>query len=440
RCAISKPLVFERPGDTIIFSLVKFDKTTSYQSNGGFVRKSVATSYSIQSNRVSSGEKILETKVKEHGDVKTFPIELMGSTDSIAWLFAGELLGFNPFTHQLVADPTKLENLNERLRGKLMNERKYYDFNEATGTIEITAKDGNKYNLDPRTLIVALVDDEAADDIRKSRQKRIEKELKLIQQRSDMLFARYRNFNKQYSVHSISMGAFRDSMETFQQKRKLLDKIRDSIYTVQRDFDEITRHYADRDRAIESIQRNNPNFSSIKTNGDTFNLKWFGLYNPEDLADIPQRFDYRNLYNEAARNRLYTTGITIQDSSKRFPELLLGEEKRRIGNEVFLQGGFLIDRKTGRPIHLHSPDRLIIVHKDQVGREGLIQVSAISTNGKIIWTHNTRLKEFSDWQLTNQYLVITGGDKKELSSGENNVLLSVRLSDGNTVRHDFFKM
>ena len=56
----------------------------------------------------------------------------------------------------------------------------------------------------------------------------------------------------------------------------------------------------------------------------------------------------------------------------------------------------------------------------------------------MVWTLNTRLKEFYDWQLKFNKLVITGTDNKNLSSGEVNVLLIIDMQNGKIAAYDFF--
>src|SRR5689334_20481085 len=96
RSVISAPLLFEENGKTVVFSLVKFEKTTSYQQNAGFIRKSVNTSYTLQINDAGTADKLLEQPLKTHQEIKSYPVEIIGASKNLAWVFAGELMAFNP--------------------------------------------------------------------------------------------------------------------------------------------------------------------------------------------------------------------------------------------------------------------------------------------------------------------------------------------------------
>jgi hypothetical protein len=142
----SQFLIFEKEGKGVIFSLVQFDKTVSYSRNGGVVNKSVSITYYAQSNDLATAAKLVSQKIKNHRAIKNFPIEIRGAAGNRAWLFVGELLAYDPFTLNKTADASMIEARNPALKGKLINERRYYDFDPDTKQIMITAADGAKYN------------------------------------------------------------------------------------------------------------------------------------------------------------------------------------------------------------------------------------------------------------------------------------------------------
>src|SRR5215217_3093980 len=87
RSAIAPVLYFKIGKESVLFSLVKFEKANSYSRNGSFVRKTVNTSYYIQTNDARTGKKLNSKKIKSHDQVKNFPVTMWGSDNNLAWVF-----------------------------------------------------------------------------------------------------------------------------------------------------------------------------------------------------------------------------------------------------------------------------------------------------------------------------------------------------------------
>jgi hypothetical protein len=138
-------LVFEKEGKAVVLSLVKYDKTISYSRKGGMTTRSVNTTYYLQTNSAVTAEKFLVEKLKSHREIKSYPVELISASAGKAWLFAGELMAYDPFTLQKVADAAIIEQNNPALKARLLHERRYYQFDEENNEIELTASDGLKY-------------------------------------------------------------------------------------------------------------------------------------------------------------------------------------------------------------------------------------------------------------------------------------------------------
>jgi hypothetical protein len=153
RNAIPPVLFFEKDGKAVLFSLVKFEKATSYSQDGGFINKSVSNSYYVQCNDANTGEKIKDNKITGHSRIKHYPMELIGASAGKAWLFIDELIAYDPFTLEKLADQAAIENKNPLLKGKLPIERQYYRFNEGDEKISFTAIDGSLWELNTQNLL-----------------------------------------------------------------------------------------------------------------------------------------------------------------------------------------------------------------------------------------------------------------------------------------------
>jgi hypothetical protein len=169
----------------------------------------------------------------------------------------------------------------------------------------------------------------------------------------------------------------------------------------------------------------------MQVNADTLNGRWYGLYANDGAANRNQRFYYQNLHDDVARNKLYTATITRKDN-----DWIIADEKQPEGTAIYLQGGFLLNKENGLPFHIAGD--FLLVHKDIIGREGKVSLTRIHPNVEQVWTIQTGLKEFYDWQQQGQTLVITGTDNKELSSAEVNLLLVINLQSGAIAAYDYF--
>ena len=99
----------------------------------------------------------------------------------------------------------------------------------------------------------------------------------------------------------------------------------------------------------------------------------------------------------------------------------------------------MLDKKTALPVHLAGPDAFLIIHKQEVGQKAAILVSRVTQDGKILWTFNSNLSDWLDWQISSKQLIITGSNNEELSGGEANILLCVDLVNGKAAGYDYFK-
>lgn len=438
RHAVSTPLTFEKDGKTILFSIVKFDKTMSYSRSGGFVRKSVSTSYSVQTNDAATGAVIAEKKLKNSRKIKSYPVEIMGATTNAAWIFLGEPMAIDPFTFTIIADLKALEEKNPALKGKLSTDRKYYAFDPADNSLLITANDGIAYRLNTTTLQAMATDEDSNADPAEARLKYLDKLLEKNRKENDLNYERFRANNRLYSERKLSPAAYKDSSIFFEKERGRLSQLRDSLDALQREARDQQMNNSTQKSMRESFLRGSTSFSSIKVNCDTLQGRWYGLYTNEELEKLWERFDYRTTHGDAARNKFFTASLAVKNPGRKPAEWIIGEEKTKTGNGVYLQGGFLLDKFTALPVRLSNPDGWLVVYKDKIGNEGQIMVTRLDKNGKETWTITSGLKDFFHWEIQGNRLILTGVDNKELSSSEPNVLHIADLTSGQMISYDFF--
>jgi len=438
RSAIAPVLYFEKADKGIVFSIVKYGKATSYKSNGGSTFKSMSVNYFIQANDVETGEVVAVKKIKHNSDIKFHPVTVMGTGNGKAWVFMNELMAFDPFTLEKIADKDIIEAKNPQLRGKMPGEKNYYVYNNTSDEILITATDGIKYTLTTSSLLATAIDeDDMAKNPAEAKIKELKKAETALDEKYKAYYERYRAYNKLFAEKKISYADYIDSGRNFNRQQDTISEMKKKMREEISDFEDLKRAGNDREREIDNLKTGSKSYTNICTAVDTFNGNWYGLLSSNDLEKPETRFRYRAVYTETARNKLYGAGISLQDSTKKTVELLIGEPEK-INDAVYLQGGFLLDPKNALPIHLKNDDGFLICYREKVGHNGNIILSRIDLKGNIKWTFNTKLNEFTDWVYAGKRLIILGNDNKEISSSDANLLISIDLQTGKAVMHDYF--
>lgn len=150
RSALPPAVYFENDTSSVLFSLIKYSKATSYSSQRGMTHKTVTNYYHLQSNDAISGKKINSIEVTD--DLKNYPAEILGAEGNHAWVFIDELMAFDPFTLEKIADVQMIEAKNPSLKGMMPKESEYYKLNdEGKGIIFIT-NDGAQWIIQSKTL------------------------------------------------------------------------------------------------------------------------------------------------------------------------------------------------------------------------------------------------------------------------------------------------
>lgn len=427
RSALPSAIYFEKGNKPVIFSIVKFEKATSYSRNGGFVRKSVSTDYYVQSNDGITLVKLLDKKVKEHGDVKNHPVELLGSSSGYAWVYLGELMAFDPYTLETIADKRILEQKNPSLKNKLPGERKYYEFDDATGSIILTSTDGYKWKLDTKTMHVSTVEKDHANTNPENEIKRLTAVQKKLTDDFDVVY--------QQALKNAKRGEYTLIMQKISPIRTNVYRQRDSLQDLITKLRVDERNEASIKHSLAFLKRSSPAFSQIKINQDTLGDTWFGLYSADELEKLNDRIYLTAVYGESERRNFYSGSyVSVRSGGYEI-------EKNKLSTlpaGSFLNGGFLLNKKTAKPIKLNSPSSHLVVSKTVIGNEGKIILSRVNGEGKAVWTFDSGLKEWNDWILTAQRLYIFGTTNKELSTGESNMLYVIDLLNGNAKSYDFF--
>jgi hypothetical protein len=435
RFALAPVLHFGKGNQSVLFSLVQNEKATSYERNGGMVSKSVSTTYLVQQNDALTGAKMAMQEVKHHRDVKNFPVEVMGASAELAWVFIGEPMAFDPFTLEKKADIAILEAKNPALKGRFPAERRFYRFNTANKQLYITANDGTKWQLNTTTLLANASNDDPEKSPQDTLITAIEKLEQQNQAAQDTLNAQH-NPGRFYVQGKFNVQEYNKHQKGYYEARTALYQQRDSLYAAMAALREQKSAQGQLRSAIESLQRLKPSYSQIKTNQDTVSGNWYGLYAGLEWDKLYERVQYQTAHDETARRQFYVGSY----GPSRNRMIVVNKDKAVIKTpaQYFLHGGFLLNKTTAMTIRLTNPAGYLVVHKDKIGNEGKTLISRVNEEGVISWTFNTELADWIDWLYTGKQLFILGVDNRELSSDQSNVLWCVDLATGKASRYDYF--
>ena len=434
--AIAPSLLINKDGKNIIFSITKFEKTTSYSRNGGMVRRTVNTSYYIQTNDGNTAELIKEKKIKNSRSIKNYPVEVLGSSNGQAWIFLNEPMAFDVMTLDKTADIKIMEEKNPALKGKFPNERQYYIFSSKGEQLYVTAKDGSKWEIDTKTLLASPSKTTNPESRYESAIAAIENQLKKNEQAADS------NSHQHYILplnqlreNKITNKEYEEIRRRYYQIRERIDKERDSLWNLQRQLEANKRSYEEWERRLESLNRTNISYRQLFINQDTVNSQWFGVYSDEELEKLNPRIYVSSENDETANRSLYSGNY--QNTNGDNANIIKPTVKKVAGS--FLDGGLLLDKETAHPVKIENKNAFIIVFKNQIGREGTIMLTVAGPQIKYSWTVNTGLTEWADWKYSGKMLYVWGTDNKNLSSGEVNVLHCINLETGSMNTYDYFK-
>jgi hypothetical protein len=434
RSAIMPALYFQKDGRGVIFTVVKFDKATSYSRKGNFISKSVSTSYFIQTNEVETGDKTGDRKIRHHSDIRNYPVEVLGAAGNQAWVFMGELMAFDPFTLETKADQSLLEEKNPLLKNKLPGERRFYSYDYSDQSINLVATDGSRWKLNPITLVATENNhDENGVDKMDNKYERLVRQNQASM--DSLVEKKLRQPSRMLSAKQITMKEYQRLMEEFRREQSALHSVRDSLNRLSSNSQKSERAKEDERRKLDALRgKTGISFSQAKVNTDTMNGKWYGVYTRQELAKVSDRVQSHTAHDETARRQLIVSTIADQNDEQVFEK----NKASVISNSTFfLNGGFLLNKNTGNPIH--RGNNFFVVHKNSIGNEGMIQLTIIDTTGQALMTFDSQLKEWADWIYTDNHLLVFGKDNKDLSGNEVNVFFALNLTTGKVVRYDFFQ-
>jgi hypothetical protein len=434
RSALLPAIVIGNDTAAVVFSIVAFDKTTSYSSGRGFTHKTVNTTYYIQSNDINNGEKTGQQEVKDHADIKQWPVKILGTAGNTVWIFMGELMAFDGFTLAKLCDIAELEKRNPSLAGRFPRELRFYNYT-SPGHIDFTATDGLQWRINSNNFLAEQLSPEKAVQLFTSPADSIKTLQKRNASAQDSLFGLYsRKPGHDYNAGKITLTQYHALQAKLNEQRSLLTREEETLRALYLQARQIKQINDQARSAINALERINPGYTQMGTNLDTTNDVWFAMVNGKELSELSPVIRMGRSHDETAR-RFVATGriVTGANDTRQLDTSMRAAFKEH----EFLDGAFLLDKTTARPLRLPG-NAYLVIHKDRIGEEGKVQLTKLLAGGKVDWTRDTGLSNWLDWKLHKNKLIVFGRDRRELTSDECNVLQIINTNDGQYKSYDYF--
>jgi outer membrane protein assembly factor BamB len=370
------PVVFTKDGNLV--TVVENEQTTSYSQRGSFTTRSVHSTYFLQANRISDGNKVAEASLGAGRGMVGYSAKLLGYTPPVVWVLTDQLKAFDAATLKEVASETTLGEKNSRLAGKFVHDSNYAQFYRVDPngkSLLVTTNDGFTYAIDPKTMTATETENQS-DGI----------------QNGLRLAADLSKANRH--VSEMTTGGVRHDNEFLW--IAVRPELKNGIYAYTR-FGESAR------RSLWAAPLRKERYT-------------------EKVGEVAAR-NAKQTYLGGG----FLTAIT---------------DRERVMTALQNSGSmedFAAQNRAGREaIRLSNPNSYLVLHVDRIDDEGRLLLSRIKPDGSVLWTAATAVKhkKLADIRVTDTHVLFFGQNAQE-SSDEASQMVGIRLSDGKTYVYDY---
>jgi hypothetical protein len=411
RAKIDNAFIYQYLDKDVVVFLFEYQSCTSFSSQGGYTRKSVTNYYYLQTRDAEDLHLIKQTEFDNDKVPNTSALKLFGVVDNVIWLFAGEILGFDPLSHEVKVNKDTLIQKNMFLKDILPVELTYYKFEPLNDRLIITAKNGIYYGIDCKTLLAVEISDlKPIDPVAEQ----IKIKIKELENRR-LALMKGRFSGPEY-------WSLRDTMYRWEDSLRYREGIREM-----------------REEMIKKRYDNVSSYRSLLKNGVITGSKVYGILGEKDINDDSKRFYFRGINYDIERRKMYYADVKkIYDGHSLSAEI--GQWQMLNPSGTFLNGGLLINKFNDEVIELESPKSLIIVHSKQVGDKSPLIISRIDLNGNLLWSKEIPMVQIYDMVLGKNHLILFSNDGiKVTGSRAHNWIMSINLQSGNFILKDLME-
>ncbi len=394
----------------IVLYLKQHFIVNSYSSEGGMTNISGRSIYFLETRNAATLELIKQTRLKSADKKNTARPTIIGSNEKLVWVFYGEIMAFDPFTHEIVCDAKVLAQVNPVFRNNLPGDSRYYNFNYILNRLEITTKDANKY------LVNNFFATEQINESENNEPKEITGFKRMVQ-----------NLKAESSKEKKTMDywTLQDSIRTLE----------DIIYKKTDEY----RRVCESNKKINDARHNGiSSINDMMINVAVIDSLAYTLLTHKEFQKNDNSFYFSNNSYEDVQKKLYIATIQSSDKNSGFFGMININGWKPVNNaKTYLNGGFLIQKETLEPICLNNPLSWIILSSKEVGNESPRILQRVNQQGIPLWIIELPVKGFNDMLLTRKNLVLFINDSDILTKHkQSNWIMSVSLETGEYTQVD----
>jgi len=401
--------VFKNEKGAVIVFLKEIFKVNSYSSDGGSTNISGTSHFYLETRDASTLRLIKCTEFeKVDNPVKNRP-HIIGRDNQNLWIYQGKIIAFNPYTHEVVCNSEKLEDLNPELKNNLPDDIKYYHFNYILGRMEITSKNANHFQIASTFKAQQIKEND------------VDKNADLVQLNllSIKLKAQMAEIQQKGNYSNLEYYKIRDSL-------RVIDQI---IRKKEYEF----RYINDYNVKIQEYRtRGFGNSYEIMVNATIVDTSIYALLSEKELMENTSYFNFHQTQISDVQRMLYKARFSDLNFSSGFPGNCKISDIKPVNNNIsFLNGGFLQNKTTRKTIQLFNPLSWLIVSAKEVGNKSKLIIQRVNFQGFAIWTKELPLINFSDMALSEENLILFSNDGVKITDSSNcNWILSLNLKTG----------
>lgn len=167
-------LLAEQKDKTIAVAISRHGDVYSYIEKHGSATKAMESTYYIESYDVATMKRIAQKEIAINEGEKSIQPQIIGKDAERIWLFTDQLMAYHCSTLEPVVNREKLEQKNPGLKNILLNEAKYYRWDNKSKTITITAADGITWQLNTQALAASPIAPSSVDKAEQGKRNRKE--------------------------------------------------------------------------------------------------------------------------------------------------------------------------------------------------------------------------------------------------------------------------
>lgn len=393
--------IFTQPAGNLVTYIKGHFDVSYYSQEGGVTNISGTHYYYLETRNALSLDLLKRTKLEGKG--AKMPA-IVGNSGKVLWIYDKQLKAFDPFTHTILCDENKLVQLNPALRGILPLEFHYYTYDYTGNCLEVFTKNASTFRIGNDFIATPVVDNDNAKP----------KALTLLESKLKQCEA-FRNS----PIKQPNGSHWRDTIEKIKKHIELLE----DTFQEQQEF---------RKRLNKIQEWQYSSIDGIISNSSVQDSVVFALIPLREMDTTNTSLSVQHNFSADEQRFLCKAQVRkAEKSSGEYSWINVGKWSSINPSHYFLNGNFLLDKRTLQPIVLHDPEGWLIVSVKEIGQNSPLLLHRVSTNGKIQWSKELPITSLDDLLVVPGKAVVFCCKPSFVSDKRSHFLLSVDFQTGN---------